>query len=143
MSCEFVNTEKASWYKHKNTSTDRVAAVNTTHQDNVFNCRTCNNEFQSRNDLMYHRKHDHPGSVFQCENYLTGRCNEDSWYPHGQLHTPALPVVRQIVPNTSSRQDFPEAPILDQRNPLLGQQTQTKQVLIMLQQQQQNQNRQM
>ena len=95
---------------------------------------------------MYHRKRDHPGNVFQCKNYATGNCrrsNEDCWYPHGQLHTPAHRVVRQIVPNISSRQDFPEAPILDQRNQLMGQQTQTKQVLIMLQQQQQNQNRQM
>ena len=103
----------------------------------------CNNEFPSSNDLMKHRKCDHPDNVSPCKNYVLGNCrrsNNDCWYQHGQLPTPAQHVVRQILPNISSRQDFPEAPILDQR---MGKQTQTKQVLIMLQQQQQKQNQQM
>ena len=147
LNCEFVNTQKGCWYKHTTINTVGVLTpAIIASWENCFNCKTCNNEFPSRNDLMQHRKRYHPGNACQRKNYILGNCrkdDDDCWYHHGQLPTTAHRVVRQTIPNISSRQDFPEVPVLDQRNQWTGQHTQTKQLLIMLQQQQQNQNKQM
>ena len=120
LNCEFVNTQKGYWYKHTTINTVGVLTpAIIASRENSFNCKICNNEFSSRNDLMHHRKRDHPGNVSQCKNYILGNCRrgyDDCWYHHGQLPTPAHRAVRQTIPNISSRQDFPEAPVLDQRN---------------------------
>ena len=50
----------------------------------ALDCHYCDEIFQTKKDLMVHRKRDHPEKVNTCYYFLQGICNfgEDCWYNH-------------------------------------------------------------
>ena len=48
-------------------------------------CKICYNKFDKKEELMYHRKSQHPGAVAQCRNYATVGCDfsaDKCWWNH-------------------------------------------------------------
>ena len=53
--------------------------------DSLIACHFCEMNFQTKSDLMKHRKHNHPEKVNICQNFLGVGCNlgEDAcWFSH-------------------------------------------------------------
>ena len=70
-----VYTDDTCWYSHEY---DRN--VNQT-------CRFCEQTFESKNQLMVHRKSIHVNIVAKCRNFQLGDCNfsnEECWYKHDE-----------------------------------------------------------
>ena len=54
-------------------------------QNGNFRCRSCGKEFQSKYQLMNHRKSEHPNTLAPCRDYLEERCRFDAdkcWWNH-------------------------------------------------------------
>ena len=49
-------------------------------------CNTCGKDFNSKSELMNHRKLEHTKLVATCKNYLDGQCNRENtcWWIHRQ-----------------------------------------------------------
>ena len=114
------------WFKH-----DMDLSVNHDNEEEIqdtnppehleFKCRSCNESFNSKNQLMKHRKTKHMQHVRPCMLYLGGKCTrnmEQCWYAHGQgvqvnQHTtnPNLnptPILNVDFPPLPSTQDPPD-----------------------------------
>ena len=56
----------------------------------TFICKTCQNNFIDKNELMHHRKHEHSINIL-CKYFLTSTCIRSSnqgalcWFRHDQL----------------------------------------------------------
>ena len=72
-SCSY--TDNMCWYSHDLTS-----------EELQHKCRFCGNCFNSKSELMAHRKSHHSQTVAKCRNYVNGKCNFglECWYEHGQ-----------------------------------------------------------
>ena len=71
------------WYRHEEQLVNDLE-----HQDKTENeCKDCEQKFQSKSDLMKHRKMEHQNRVSRCRDYLQGKCDlNDSlcWFIHEQ-----------------------------------------------------------
>lgn len=49
-----------------------------------YNCNFCDSEFQSKYEIMKHRKEEHSQKVQMCRNFKNNSCkfNNDCWYNH-------------------------------------------------------------
>ena len=59
-------------------------------QDKLIDCRHCDKYFQTKRDLMVHRKKKHSNKVKICQHFLSGSCDlsdDKSWYKHKQKDT--------------------------------------------------------
>ena len=55
---------------------------------NVSSCKDCGEIFQSKPDLMRHRKQKHRSKVFECRDFAQGKCTfQESvcWFLHGKV----------------------------------------------------------
>ena len=80
-SCDF--DENVCWFLHEYQETH---GKNPSASSN-FNCKYCGNLFQSKSDLMFHRKAEHFQVVKQCRNYESGYCSyndKECWYKHNE-----------------------------------------------------------
>ena len=80
-SCVFHATSKIELNTH----------FNLKHRENgqrgkqVIHCKTCNEQFSDKWNLMYHRKSQHINTVAMCRNHLEGKCQytaEMCWWKH-------------------------------------------------------------
>ena len=81
-------------------------------------CYVCNKVFNSRNELMNHRKREHPSFIL-CKDFLSGNCRrseKECWYIHQTFlprHVTTSNVSSNIVnsnPLSQSRQDIQAPP---------------------------------
>ena len=73
-----------------------------------FTCKTCNNEFQNKNDMMMHKKREHPNTVNMRKDLETDSCRKgprSCWFHHDQPE-----ILRTTTRNT--RQSPIRAPLL-------------------------------
>ena len=80
--CYFQGTEKTELQKHINLK-HRVNSK----ADGSIKCRNCGKMFETKHDLMNHRKKDHSSSVAPCKNYLIKNCTfsaELCWWNHSE-----------------------------------------------------------
>ena len=57
-------------------------------QSNGLNCKICEKAFNSKRDLMEHRKKEHTESVNVCWNFSSGKCgygDEKCWFTHDKI----------------------------------------------------------
>ena len=97
----FPNCERGDrcLYVHEGNS-DNIetaeAAPTEAQSGNGIICRTCKESFEDKNEMMNHRKRDHPNQVGICKNIAAGlNCRKGPahcWYRH-----------EQIISNTTSR----------------------------------------
>ena len=69
------------WYRHTETNISSEKKK----KDNHFKCNICEMQFETKNNVMKHRKTDHVNSVVDCKKYMMGRGmlpNEMCWYSH-------------------------------------------------------------
>ena len=55
------------------------------HAKNCIRCRTCGETFESKSNLMKHRKVEHIKTVARCQNYMKRECrflSDDCWWIH-------------------------------------------------------------
>ena len=134
------------WYRHIGQVSPQASRI-TEPQTTSFTCKDCEQVFNNKNELMFHKKRAHPSNIM-CTNFLNGYCRrgntgEHCWYRHDQLPTTAPSVARpQISPSppgsTSSNLDFPVHPTMGQ-SPVVGLQQQMIAILKQQTQQQQQQ----
>ena len=96
-SCHFINSDKEKcWYLHK----DTIDLSNDTKYD--FDCKSCEKNFTSKNEVMNHRKDDHEDEVPPCKDFVAGKkCSRNRcWYSHRQ-QIGSSHVSRQVVNNTN------------------------------------------
>ena len=64
------------WYRHKNSTNQSQTQAN--------KCYDCNEEFRERNDLMMHKKNQHPDKCTDCEKYQKNQCAHEElcWFLH-------------------------------------------------------------
>ena len=133
------------WYVHPNQVTEESAPRQPQKQ---LTCTTCQNEFSDKNELMHHKKREHPNNII-CKYFLNGNCRRSAnngalcWFRHDQLPTSAPSVVRNPLhlppPGSPSwNMDFPQYPTMDQ-SPLVGMQQQIWAILHQQKKQQQQQ----
>ena len=134
------------WYRHIEQVSPQVAQ-RAESQATSFTCKDCEQVFNNKNELMFHKKRAHPSNIM-CTNFLNGYCRrgdtgEHCWYRHDQLHTAAPSVVRpqaSLPPpgSTSWNLGFPIRPTMGQ-SPMVGLQ---QQMVVILEQQRQQQQQQ-
>ena len=76
---ESVTVERKEESRHVSTENASVT------QNSEFICRVCNNEFNSKSELMRHRKIDHADRVRQCTDFASNFCrrgDQQCWYRH-------------------------------------------------------------
>ena len=111
-------------------------------------CNTCQNDFSDKNELMHHKKREHPSNII-CKHFLDGNCRRSAnngamcWYRHDQLPMTAPNVNRSnlIIPapgTTSWNMNFPQLPTSSQGS-VVGLQ---QQMMLIWQQQKQEQHNQ-
>ena len=62
-------------------------------------CKSCDKKFQSKNEVMKHRKVEHPMTVSECRDFKQARClRNECWFRHEE--------VRETSPQ--EKQDFPK-----------------------------------
>ena len=60
------------WYVHKPLLSSQTQGVN--HQEeHRFMCKTCQNSFSDKNEMMHHRKREHPSNIM-CKYFLSNKC---------------------------------------------------------------------
>ena len=55
------------------------------HSNNCITCRICGENFETKSNMMSHRKTEHPKSVADCDKYKNGECRFSSktcWWSH-------------------------------------------------------------
>ena len=127
------------WYRHIGQVSPQVVQ-RTGNQATSFTCKNCEQVFNNKNELMFHKKRAHPSNIM-CTNFLNGYCRrgvtgEHCWYRHDQLPTTVSNVARPPVSlpppgSTSWDSDFPLHPAMEQR-PMVGMH---QQVWLMMHQQ--------
>ena len=136
------------WYIHPNQEVSDNALRPT---EKKFNCKTCQQDFSDKNELMHHKKREHPSNIM-CQYFLSGNCRQSAnqgakcWYRHNLLPITAQNVERVNIPipphgRPSWNQNFPPMPTLSQ-SPVVGLQQQIMAVLQQQRQEQQNQQNQ-
>ena len=138
------------WYVHPHQGPEEATPVQTQKR---FKCTTCKNDFSDKNELMHHKKREHPNNI-RCKHFLCGNCGRNAnqgalcWYRHDQLPMSAQSVVTNplLLPPPGSpnwNMDFPQYPTMSQ-SPLVGMQQQIWSILHQqkLQQQKQQQEHQ-
>ena len=136
------------WYVHPTPGTEEASP---TQPQKILTCITCQNEFSDRNELMHHKKREHPNNII-CKYFLNGNCRRSAnngalcLFRHDQLPTYAPSVVRNPLhlppPGSPSwNMDFPQYPTMGQ-SPVVGMQQQLWAILHQQKQQQQQQEHQ-
>ena len=142
------STRPRCWYVHRTSGTEEAAP---TQPQKRLICTTCQNEFSDRNELIHHKKREHPSNII-CKYFLNGNCRRSAnngalcWFRHDQLPTSAPSVVRNPLnlppPGSPSwNMDFPQYPTMGQ-SPVVGMQQQLWAILHQQKQQQQQQEHQ-
>ena len=133
------------WYVHPHQGPEEATPVQTQRR---FNCTTCQNDFSDKNELMHHKKREHPNNII-CKHFLSGNCRRSAnqgalcWYRHDQLPISAQSVVTNplFLPPPGSptwNMDFPQYPTMGQ-SPVVGMRQQLWAILHQQKQQQQKQ----
>ena len=132
------------WYRHIGQVSPQVVQRTGT-QATSFTCKDCEQVFNSKNELMFHKKRAQTSNII-CTNFLNGYCRrgatgEHCWYRHNQLPTAAPSVARPqaslpLPGSTSWNLDFPLHPTMGQ-SPVVGLQQQMNAILEQQRQQQQ------
>ena len=85
--------------------------------DMKFTCKTCNNEFQNKNDMMMHKKREHPNTVNICKDLVTNSCRKglrSCWFHHDQQEilwtTTRNPSQTPIIAPLLTHLGFPQMP---------------------------------
>ena len=98
---------KTCWYVHQDEPMDvDQNSVNTTPSSSTFNCSSCGEVIEGRNNFMTHKKTKHSDTILPCENYLKGSCgrNEETcWFKHSPIE------VAYKATNQQQNPVFPEA----------------------------------
>ena len=61
------------------------------HPNNCIRCRICGETFETKSNLMIHRKKEHVKTVAKCQNYPKGECRFSSktcWWIHDSQAEP-------------------------------------------------------
>ena len=95
------------WFRHRRPRQTQNSS-RTEHNGNNFTCKTCQNNFKDKNELMFQRKREHSNNI-ACEDFLAGTCRrgtqgEFCWHRHDLLPAAAPNVVRtqlNLPPNSS------------------------------------------
>ena len=69
----------------------------------TLKCRICNEPFQTKRNLMIHRKNKHASAVAPCKNFPVGTCNftaESCFWLHGKVEDETLNIKCYICGNT-------------------------------------------
>ena len=121
---KFPDCERAEecWYMHRTEMLPQISK-RTSQEATHLACNVCEQIFNQRNELMFHRKRAHPSNIV-CRNFLAGYCRrgasgENCWYRHDQLPTNVTNVARLPVSlpppgSTSWESDFPLHPAMEQ-----------------------------
>ena len=133
------------WYVHTTLVTPEVQR---TEEPSRLTCTSCQNTFSDRNEVMHHRKREHPSNIM-CKYFLTNTCRRSAnqgalcWYRHEMLPTNAPPVANTapFVATSASPSwniNFPPLPIMSSSS-MVGLQ---QQMMTMIQQQKLQQEQQ-
>jgi uncharacterized C2H2 Zn-finger protein len=116
------------WYLHPEDPAAMEVSSNDdkSQEDSRKECNDCGYTFRNKNELMQHRKKDHP-SARVCRDLLAGGCSrgDGCWYRHQ-------------LPYKARDEDFPPMPTTG-RSPAVGHETIQQQLLNMLMKQQKQQ----
>ena len=77
--CNF--TAELCWWNHDSTENNKAK------NSNIITCYICNSNFESKSEMMFHRKTDHKNVVRKCNRYLQNNCRFESiacWYLHDE-----------------------------------------------------------
>ena len=146
---KFPNCERGDrcLYVHEGSSDDietAEAAPSEAQGRNGIICRTCKESFEDKNEMMNHRKRDHPNQVGICKNIAAclncrkgpGNC----WYRHDQISSSTTSRTTQrnttAVPSYTL-QNFPYGPA--PQGAVVGQNNMKLQMIQQALQQQQQQ----
>ena len=135
------------WYVHTAQIISNSPRENPREQPR-FICKNCQNEFSDRNELMHHRKREHPSNII-CKYFLSNNCRRSAnqgalcWYRHDHLPSTATSVINTAPYAATSASpswntNFPPLPTMSQSS-MVGLQ---QQVLNMIQQQKVQQQQQ-
>ena len=135
------------WYVHTPQNISNSPRENPRVQPR-FTCTTCQNGFSDRNELMHHRKREHPSNII-CKHFLANNCRRSAnqgalcWYRHDHLPATAPAVVNTAPFSATSASaswntNFPPIPTMSQSS-MVGLQ---QQVMKMIQQQKVQQQQQ-
>ena len=87
--CNF--TAEVCWWKHKSkvhTNNLHNAQNNGDNFNNNFTCFECNHKFELKDNLMKHKKREHPENCKECSKFNIGKCNlkdQDCWFIHSEM----------------------------------------------------------
>ena len=112
------------WFVHDNALMDHDGQESQTQSNEVtFKCHVCDTNFTNRNEVMIHKKREHPSFIL-CKDYNSGLCRrsqQECWYLH-QAPRPC-PLPRHVSPsnvssNTPSSNSFPQVKQSDLSTPI-------------------------
>jgi hypothetical protein len=133
-------------YRHIENGESDSSDASQAQQDMKYTCKTCNNEFHNKNDMMMHKKREHPNTVNVCKDLLTKSCRKgpmSCWYHHEQREMTSTTTRQNIIrPPILTLTDFPQLPT-SPRTTAVGNMSQELQQLNMLTQTMQHQQQQM
>ena len=77
------HSSEECWYLHKNGRRPNTSNQSESH---INECFECNMKFKNKNELMIHRKNNHPELCKPCDKYIKNECTrgESCWFPHTQ-----------------------------------------------------------
>ena len=69
--------DETCWFRHEIKSREK-------NKELTFICNVCKTIFESRNDLMMHKKKEHEGKIEMCKFIKKGNCTYDEkcWFSH-------------------------------------------------------------
>ena len=138
---------KKCLYKHEGVQTDVETQAYQTQEGNSITCRSCQQEFSDKNEMMIHRKIEHLSEVKACKNVQNGvNCIKGPlhcWYRHDMPvnQNTSAPIVNTQRNTTAAPafnlQNFPLGPT--PQGAVVGNQSMELQIIHQTLQQQQQQ----
>ena len=95
------------YYMHPN-NTDAMEIVEDSGDSSEpkVECKSCDKSFNSKNEVMQHRKEVHPATVSECRDYKESKCRRTlCWFRH-ETSKNSLPQQEQVEKATSQQQGF-------------------------------------
>ena len=81
--CRFP--EGVCWNKHEKEVIESVP-----NNESIFTCHVCKKQFSNKNEMMMHKKTNHPDKVKKCQESINCRFKQTCWFTHENSTTKSI-----------------------------------------------------